>query len=679
MKRSDIAIAIIILGIICLLIVPLATFLMDTLLVINIAVALIVLLFALYVKDPLEFSIFPTVLLILTLFRLALNISSTRLILGNGGYAGEVIETFGQFVTSGNFVVGVIVFFIILIVQFMVITKGAERVAEVAARFTLDAMPGKQMAIDADLNSGAIDEMAARERRLTIQHEADFHGAMDGASKFIKGDAIAGLIITAINAVGGIIIGILNDQGTIMEVVNIYTLSTIGDGLVSQIPALLISTSSGIIVTRSGNNASFGAEIGKQISGQPFVFIMAGVLLFIVSLIPGLPKIPMWIISIILFIVGYITYQKTRVPETAAPSADAETEAQAQEKRKPESVATLLQVDPIEVEFGYGIVPMVDTSQGGDLLDRVVMIRRQCAIDMGIIVPAIRLRDNIQLGSNEYSIKIKGVEVANGEVMADHLLALSTDDVEEEIQGIPTIEPTFGIPALWIAKADREEAELLGYSTIDPPSVIATHLTEIIKRHGHELLNRQSVQTLIENLKKTQPALVDEVVPKMFSLGEVQKVLTSLLAENVPIRDMGTIIETMGDFGGITRDTELLSEYVRQALKRTISKRFLPDDSARVITLDPTLEQIIAESTKQSDHGSYLALEPSKIHQIFDKLRSILENARNHGHSPVVLTSPLVRRQFRRIAEQVSPDLIVLSYNEILQNVEVVSEGVVKL
>ncbi|MCL2125449.1 MAG: flagellar biosynthesis protein FlhA [Oscillospiraceae bacterium] len=677
MKTSDIAIALLLLAIIFIIIFPLPTAVIDFLLVINIAICITVLLFSLYVKDPVDFSVFPTLLLFITLFRLALNLGTTKLILGNQGDAGNIIRAFGSVVIGSNLVVGIISFLIILIVQFIVITKGAERIAEVSARFTLDAMPGKQMAIDADLNSGFIDEDTARIRRDKIQQEADFHGAMDGASKFIKGDAIAGLIITFINIIGGLIIGVLTMDRPIGDVVNIFVLASIGDGLVSQLPALLVSTASGIIVTRSARDATFGTEMAGQLLAQPHALIMAGVLIVIVSLIPGLPTFLMWVVAAIMMVIGYVVnnrHQKAAVVEEKEVE-----EVTAEEKRRPESVTALLQVDPIELEFGYGIVPMVDVSQGGDLLDRVVMIRRQCALDMGIIVPAIRLRDNIQLGANAYMIKIKGVEIARGEVMADHLLALSSGEVEEEMYGIPTVEPTFGLPALWIPKSDREEAEILGYSTVDPPSVIATHLTEIIKRYGHELLNRQQVQTLVENLKKTQPALVDEVVPKMFSLGEIQKVLASLLSENVPIRDMATIVETLSDYGSITRDTDMLTEYVRQSLRRSISKRFIPDDVAYAITLDPSLEQLIIDSTKQSEHGSYLAIEPVQVHSIFDKLRTAIENMKNKGKTPVILTSPLVRRQFRKISEQISPELAVLSYNEIESSVEVYSEGVVRL
>jgi flagellar biosynthesis protein FlhA len=676
-KASNIAVALVVLATVFLLIIPLPAFAMDMLLIINIAIALMVLLFSLYIKDPLEFSVFPTLLLFITLFRLALNLSSTRLILGNGGDAGNVIKTFGGVVIGDNYVVGIIVFLIIMVIQFMVVTKGAERVAEVAARFTLDAMPGKQMAIDADLNSGIIDEAMAKERRLAIQREADFNGAMDGASKFIKGDAIAGIIVTLINIVGGIIIGMTTLGQSFGEVAQIYTRATIGDGLVSQIPALLISISSGVIVTRSGTEMAFGEEVSGQIFAQPNVMIVAGALLAAVSMVPGLPVIPMWLLAGILVFVGISTRRK-RLASVVAEKED-EAELLAKEKRKPENVTELLRIEPIVLYFGYGLIPMADATQGGDLPERMVMLRRMFAIDLGLIVPVIRLRDNVQFGANTYSIEIKGDEVARAEVMADHLLAISTGEVEEEIPGIPTTEPTFGTPALWIAKSERGNAELFGYSVVDPPSVIATHMTEIIKQHGHELLNRQQVQTLLDNLRKTQPVLVDEVVPKLFSLGEVQKVLAGLLEENVPIRDMASIVETLGDYGNLTRDTDTLIEYVRQALRRTISKRFLPDAEAHAITLDPTLEQMIVDSTKQSERGAYLAMEPSNIRVVFDRLRTLVENVQNHGQTPVILTSPLVRRQFRKIAEQISPELAVLSFNELEQNIEVYSEGVVKL
>jgi flagellar biosynthesis protein FlhA len=485
------------------------------------------------------------------------------LILGNSGQAGNVIHAFGSFATGDNLVVGVIIFLIIVVIQFVVITKGAERVAEVSARFTLDAMPGKQMAVDADLNSGLIDEQSARERRKKIAAEAEFYGSMDGSSKFIKGEAVVSILIVVINIVGGIVMGMMNGEGDLMSVLSIYTTSTIGDGLVTEIPALMISTATGIIVTRAASENNLGRDLLDQLARQPYVFYLLSAMLICISFIPGLPKLPIFVIAAIMGFIGYTLNKAARKP-TPVTIAEDKAAAAAKEKRKPENVTSLLQVELIGIELGYGLVPLVDTSQGGDLLERVVMIRRQCALDLGIIVPVIRIRDNIQLNTSEYVIKIKDIEVAKGKVMLGYLLALSTNEVKQKIQGIETVEPTFGLPAVWILESEREKAELLGYTTVDAPSVIATHLTETIKQHSHELLNRQQVQTLVDNLKNTQPALVDEVVPKMFSLGEIQKVLANLLRENISIRDIGTIMETLADYGGMVRDIELLTEYVRK-------------------------------------------------------------------------------------------------------------------
>ncbi len=677
---SNIFVAVFILGVILLIIVPLSPPFLDIMLIVNISLSLLIMLVALFARETLNFSTFPTMLLIVTIFRLGLNIASTRLILSNGGQAGGVIHTFGSFVGSGNLVVGFIIFLIIVVVQFIVITRGAERVAEVAARFTLDAMPGKQMAIDADLNAGVIDENEARDRRQNIQREAQFYGSMDGASKFVKGDAIVGILITVINIVGGIIIGLLGVGGTTMtfdKVLETYTIATIGEGLAAQLPALMVSTGTGIIVTRSATEKGFGKDLMSQLFSQPSILVLLGVLLVVLSFVPGLPWLPLILLGITLPIVATVIRNRRKKAE-ATEMVDT-AEAQAQEKRKPESVTSLLQVDLIEMEFGYGIIPLVDASQGGDLLDRVVMIRRQCAMDLGTIVPVVRLRDNIQLSTNEYCIKIKGLEVARGEVLLDHFLALKPTDTEDSIEGIETVEPAFGLPALWIPEAERERAELKGYTTIDPPSVIATHLMEIIKRHAHELLGRQQVQVLIENLKRQQPTLVDEVVPKMFSLGEVQKVLANLLKENVSIRDLGSILEVMGDNGSITRDPDLLTEYVRQSMKRAISRRFIPAGRARVITLDPGLEQVIAENVRQSERGAYVALEPALTQKILLKLKTSVERLISTGSSPIVLTSPSVRKHFKRMTEQVAPELIVLSFNELEQNVEILSEGVVSI
>ncbi len=680
MKITDILVAVLVLAIILLIIIPLPPGVMDLLLITNITISLMILLITLYTKRTLDFSTYPTMLLIVTLFRLSLNISSTRLILGNGGDAGNVIKAFGTFVVGGNLVVGFVVFLIIVIVQFVVITKGAERVSEVAARFTLDAMPGKQMAIDADLSSGIINEDQARERRGDIQREADFYGAMDGASKFVKGDAIVGIIITIINVVGGILVGVLGVGGKTMDfdqVIQVYTLATVGDGLCSQIPALLVSTATGIIVTRAATKTSFGQDLSKQLFSQPYVFYILGAMLLFISFIPGLPKIPLFLLAAALPIIGYIRNRNEKRKQEAELQSEAEISAS--EKRKPENVTALLHVDLIEMEFGYGLISLVDASQGGDLLDRVVMIRRQCALDLGIIVPIVRLRDNIQLGTKEYVIKIKGLEVAHGEVMLGRYLALKPEEVDEPIDGIETVEPTFGLPALWIAEKDREKAEIKGYTTIDVPSVISTHLMEIIKRHADELLGRQQVQTIIDNLKKTQPALVEEVVPKMFSVGEVQKVLANLLRENVSIRDIASILEILGDYGTITRDTDVLTEYVRQKLKRAITRNFIPDGRARVITLNPDTEKAISGSLRQSDKGVNTAMEPSQIQLLLASLKKGVDHFLSLGIAPIMITSPQIRRHLKNLSAQVYPELVVLSYNEIESNVEIFSDWTVSI
>ncbi|MDR0446855.1 MAG: flagellar biosynthesis protein FlhA [Oscillospiraceae bacterium] len=677
MKLSNITVAATVLAVVFIIIFPLPAVVMDTLLIINISISIIILLFSLYINEPLEFSVFPTLLLFVTLFRLALNLSTTRLILLNGGDAGNVIKTFGGIVIGQNLVVGVIIFLIIMVIQFLVITKGAERVAEVTARFTLDEMPGKQMAIDADLNSGIIDENEARERRQEISFEADFHGAMDGASKFVKGDAIAGVIITLVNIVGGLIIGVVTMNRSVGEVARIYLLATIGDGIVSQVPALLVSMASGIIVTRSGRGVAFGEETASQIIAQPSALILAGVLVIVVSFVPGLPKLPMLIIAAALIIGGALA--RSRHTRALAQAETAEVEAREKEKRKTKSPLEQLTVPPISFVFGYSLIPLINASQGGDLVDRFIMVRNQCAFDLGILIPQITLRDSVRFAPNEYVITIKGVEVASGKVMIDHLLAIATDDTDDEIFGIPTVEPTFGLPALWVPKTEREQAELSGYSTVDPPSVIATHMTTVLRRHAHELLSRQDVARLVDNLKTTQPALVDEVIPKMFSLGELQRVLANLLREDIPIRDLTTIVETLGDYGGVTHDTELLTEYVRSALKRTISKRFVPDGEAYAVTLDQQLEQLIAESTRQSEQGAYLSLEPGTLRSIFERLKDCVETVKERGKTPIILVSPLVRRQVRKITEQLSPDLNVMSYSELDPGTDVRSEGVVKL
>lgn len=677
MKFGEVAMAIIVICVILLIIIPLNTVFMDFLLIMNIAIALIVLLISLGTTETLQFSTFPSLLLILTIFRLGLNISTTKLILGNNGEAGNVIRTFGEFVVQGNLVVGFVVFLIIIAMQFIVITKGSERVAEVAARFTLDAMPGKQMAIDADLNTGAINEEEARTRRTNVQREADFYGAMDGASKFVKGDAILSIVITIINIVGGILIGVFSSGMSFQNVVQVYTLATIGDGLVSQIPALLISVATGIIVTRAASDAKMGDDVRMQLFGQPLPLIITGCTLFLITLIPGLPKIPLIITGAILVALGI---SKLSQEEEVVELADVDAEAElAMQRRRPEDVLELLQVDPVELELGYAIIPIADVAQGGDLLDRIVMIRRQCALDLGMVIPTIRLRDNIQLGANEYVVKIKGNEVARGELLIDHFLAMNPEDEIAVVNGIPTIEPAFGLPAVWITESQREEAELLGYTIVDPPSVIATHLTEVLKKFGFELLGRQQVQSILDTVRQTQPALVDEVVPKLFNLGEVQKILANLLRENVSIRDMSTIIETLADYGNITHDTDLLTEYVRQALRRAITKRFVPGSKAHVVTLEPELEQTILDNIRKTERGSYVAMEPQALQNVFVNLKKCAERLLSKGVAPIVLTSPMVRLHFKKLTEQIIPDLVVLSYNELEQNVEIFSDGVVSM
>lgn len=662
-------------GIILMIIIPLPSLLVDILLTVNISLSIVIFLISMYIKEPLEFSVFPTMLLITTLFRISLNFSTTRLILGKGD-AGEVVYAFGNFVTGQNIVVGVIMFLILVVVQFMVITKGSERVAEVAARFTLDAMPGKQMAIDADLNSGLINEMQARERRKKVQREADFYGAMDGASKFIKGDAIAGIIIVIINITAGFVIGMLQMGLSAGESASKFMILTIGDGLVSQVPALFISVASGIVVTRAASESNLGTDMLSQLLGHPKILYFASGVIFILAF-TGLPMGPNLVISIGLAAIAY-ALQKTKKEAEIEEEIKAQ-DVEVEEIRKPENVMTLLQVDPIELEFGYGIIPLADASQGGDLLDRVVMIRRQCALDLGMIVPVIRLRDNIQLRPNEYIIKIKGIEIAKGELMFDHYLAMNPGTVDVELDGVKTIEPAFGLPAVWVSEDQKERAEMLGYTVVDPPSIVATHLTEIVKANAHELLGRQDVQKLVDNIKESYPALVDEVVPKLLSVGEIQKVLANLLKENVSIRDMVSIMETLADYAPMTKDPDMLTEYVRQGLRRSITKRFLLDNKAKVITLDASLEQSIMESVQHTEYGAYLNLDPQSVQNIYSSLSKEIQRFTNIGEQPLVLASPIVRIYFKKLTEQVAPGLTVLSYNELDPSVEVQSIGVVRI
>ena len=674
-KQADVFVAIYILSAFVMFIISVPSWLLDILLAFNMATAFVILFTSMFVKEVLDMSFYPTILLFTTVFRIALNVSSTKLIL-NTGDPGNVVTTFGEYVGGGNLVVGTIIFIILIIVQFMVINKGSERVAEVTARFTLDAMPGKQMAIDADLNTGAITDKEARERRDKIQQEASFFGSMDGAVKFVKGDAVAGLIITVINVVGGIAMGVLYRDMEIAEALEKFVILTIGDGLVSQIPSLLISLSTGILVTKGSKDADFSNVLVKQLFGMPKVLYMVGVTISILGLVT--PLNPIIFVGIgVLFIIGGRMVESTL--ETAKIESEvSEDEVAAEEIRQPENVTSLLQVDPIELEFGYGIIPLADVNQGGDLLDRVVMIRRQIALELGTVVPIIRLRDNIQLNPNQYIIKIKGIQVSEGEILFDHYMAMNPGYVEEEITGIPTFEPSFHLPAIWITEGQRERAESMGYTVVDPPSIIATHLTEIIREHISELLTRQDVQNLVNNLKEANPALVDELVPKLLGLGDIQKVLQNLLKEGISIRDLLTIFETLADYAASTRDTDILTEYVRQGLKRAISNRFFPpNETTSVVTLDPKLEQTIMAAVKQTEQGAYLNLDPDKTKAIMKSVEQETKKLEDMGKAPVILTSPIVRIYFKRLTEDYYRDLIVISYNEIESSVELQSVGMV--
>ena len=675
-KYSDVIIAVTLVMIVIMMIIPLPTPLLDLLICLNITIALVVIMSAIYNEEALDLSVFPSLLLVTTLFRLALNISSTRLILING-YAGEVITAFGNFVVGGNPVVGFIMFIILVIINFIVITKGSERVAEVSARFTLDAMPGKQMAIDADLNQGAITDEEAKVRRTKIQREADFFGAMDGASKFVKGDAIAAIIIMLINIGGGFVIGMAQKDMDAATALQTYTLLTVGEGLVSQIPALLISTATGIIVTRAASEGNLGNDIVKQLfNNERIFFINAGILLML-SIVPGLPGIPFASLAIICGFIGYSLHRKTTVTEEVQ-----EEQAQVKEKAeatRPENIISLLQVDPMELEIGYSLIPLVDTGQGGDLLDRIVMIRRQCALELGLVVPTIRIRDNIQIKPNAYIIKLKGMEIARGELMLDHFLAMTSGTVFEEIPGIETVEPAFGLPALWIPESEREQAELNGYTVVDAVSVLATHLTEVIKQHAAEILGRQETQNLIDNLAKTHQSLVDEVVPELLGIGEIQKVLANLLNERISIRDMATIMEVLADYARATKDTEILTEYVRHAMGRQITQQVVQGNVLPCVTLDPALENRIVGSIQRTDHGSYVSLDPDSMRRMISSLTAEVDKLANQGYPAVILTSPAVRLYFRKLVERSVQGLIIVSHAEIDQSVEIQILGVVRI
>ncbi|MGG3999127.1 flagellar biosynthesis protein FlhA [Neobacillus thermocopriae] len=677
MSARDLSVLIMVVLIVAMLIIPLPSWLLSVLIIMNISLALLVLLTSMNMREPLQFSIFPSLLLLLTLFRLGLNVSTTRSILSKGE-AGGVVETFGTFVIGGNVVVGFVVFLILIIIQFVVITKGAERVSEVAARFTLDAMPGKQMSIDADLNAGIISEQQARERREKIAQEADFYGAMDGASKFVKGDAIAGIIIVLINMLFGIVIGVVQQGMDIGEAARRYTLLTVGDGIVSQIPALLISTATGIVVTRAASDDNLGADIMQQLFAYPKMLYVTAGTIFLLGLFTPINDLLTIPIASLLALGAYQFTKQADAPE--ATTEETEEEIEMDQMKSPESVVSLLSVDPIEFEFGYGLIPLADANQGGDLLDRIVMIRRQLALELGIVIPVVRIRDNIQLQPNEYRLKIKGNEVARGELLLDHYLAMSPGIDDDAIEGIDTVEPAFGLPAKWISEEMKERAEMFGYTVVDPPSVVSTHITELLKAHAHELLGRQETKQLIDHVKESYPILVEEVTPNPLSVGDIQKVLANLLREKVSIRNLPVIFETLADFGRMTTDPDLLTEYVRQALARQITSQYVVEGQPlRVITLSGKVEKMIAEGVQQTEHGNYLALDPVVSQAIVEAIAMQIEQFPFQDQTPILLCSPAVRMYVRQLTERYFRHVPVLSYNELEANVEVQSVGVVNV
>ena len=683
-KLLNNAVAVIVVMIVLLLIIPLNPFVLDVFIILNISISLIILLISMNIKEPLEFSIFPSMLLITTLFRIGINISSTRNILGNSGTAGAVIKAMGDFVLQGNVVVGFIIFIIIVLVQFLVITKGAERVAEVAARFTLDAMPGKQMAIDADLSTGLIDEQQAKERRYKIQKEADFYGAMDGATKIVKGDAVMSLIITAVNFFGGMIIGMVQGGMSFSEVLSVYSIATVGDGLVSQIPALLISTATGMIVTRSVSEGSLNEDASKQFLAQPKAIMITGAALAVMLVIPGMPKIQFGVVSLGLMLGGYMLTKRMEEAASASRKAEEMEEAMSQQQQMVSeeeafkdisNVYDLIQVEPIEMEFGYSLIPLVDEDSGGKMINRIVIFRRQYAQEMGFVIPSIRLRDSSSLNTNQYMIKIRGEEVAKGEILVDYYLALEPPNPEKEIEGIDTIEPAYGIPSKWITVDKKEMAEVYGYTVIDPLSVMLTHLSETIKQHSYELLNRQEVVKLVDNMKKKSPELIEELIPTTISYGNFQKILTNLLKEGIPIKDMETIMETIIDASMAVKDLDSVTEHIRMALKRTITRKFCEGGSMKVITLDADLEKNIITSLTAGDQGMYLALSPDVMQTVITKLGEEIKKFNGFSQPPVVLTSQVVRVHVHHLIEQFYPNVYVLSFNEINNNIQIQAVG----
>lgn len=672
-RNQDIALAFCVVAILAVLVIPIPTWLLDVLLTLNISLSMVVLLSTIYILAPIEFAVFPSLLLMLTLFRLSLNVASTRLILANAD-AGSVINAFGTFVTSGSYVVGFVIFSILIVIQFVVITRGAGRISEVAARFTLDAMPGKQMGVDADLNAGLITEEQARQRRRKIETEADFYGAMDGATKFVRGDAIAGIIITLVNIIGGLVIGVAMQNYSFVEAAQIYTRLTVGDGLVSQIPALVISTAAGLIVTRAASSHNLAVDMGEQLTRYPRSLYVGAAMLASFGLVPGMPTLPFLAVAGMLAIAGTRVSQVTR--QTALEEEARARRAEAEAPVEPERTEDYLTVDPLKIELGYGLIAMADPKQGGDLLTRIQIIRQQTATKMGFIVPVVRIVDNMRLRPNEYVVKLRETEIARYELIPDHYLAMNPGLAEEEIEGVPTTEPAFGLQAMWVPESTRDRAEQLGYTIVEPSAVLATHLTELILQYAAELLTRQDVQSLLDNLRETSKAVVDEVTPNILTLGEVQAVLRALLQERVSIRNLEQVLEVLADFGPRTKDIELLTEYARQALGRTICTAYTDENNIlHVITLSPELEREIADAVRQIETGEYVPLDPAKVEAIGRATVNAAQPLVVAGYEPVVLTSAQTRRYFRRIVERHLPKVVVISYNEVDPQLELESEG----
>ncbi len=668
------------------IIIPLPSWLLDFLILLNISLSLIILVMTMFIKEALEFSVFPTVLLLTTVLRLSLNVSTTRGILSSG-YAGEVISAFGNFVMGGDAIVGFLIFIIIVLVNFIVITKGSERVSEVAARFTLDAMPGKQMAIDADLNAGIINEEQAKKRRSNIQREADFYGSMDGATKFVKGDAIMSIVTTLVNLIGGVIIGMVRGNGDFNTILDTYSLATVGDGLCSQIPALLISVATGMIVTRAASEDSLVNDIKGQFSAQPFVLLIAGIVMCVMMVIPGFPTAVCLILGVLL-IVGAVLLNRNKKKMAELELAQRKKAEEKEMEKLPadndfyrdiDNVFKLLNVEPIEMEFGYSLLRLVDEKSGGNFIERVVIFRKQFALDMGMVIPSVRMTDNPEINPNMYIIKIKGEEVARGEILVDHYLALDSGDVTQQIDGIDTVEPAFGLPAKWISEDKKIMADVAGYTLIDPVSVMITHWSEIMKRYAHELLSRQDVNTMLENVKKTNPIVVEDIIPKVISVGYLQKILANLLREGIPIRDLETILETIGDHANVLKDMDIVTEYVRQSLKRTITHRFAEANSLRVITLDTQIEDMIVSSVKKSDQGSYLAMAPDVIQRIVSASNQEIDKIKDVIPTVIILTSPVVRIYYKKLTEQFIPNITVLSYSEIDSTAQIQAIGNISL